>query len=59
MFRKIVLASAITVKLAVLGLAGHFFATAPANSDPSLQADCPWCTEMPDCFPGDPCSNCW
>ena len=58
MFRKAVLVGAISVKLALLGFVAHFFATAPSNSDPTLQADCPWCMPYPDCYPGDPCGNC-
>jgi hypothetical protein len=58
MLNKVVLAAAIAVKLAMLGIAAQFFAAAPVSSEPTLQADCPWCQPYPQCWPGDPCNYC-
>jgi hypothetical protein len=58
MLNKAFLAGVVAVKLAVLGLAAQFVATAPVSSDETLQADCPFCKGEGECFPGDGCGDC-
>ncbi len=60
MSRKIVLAGAVGVKLILAGMMAHFFATAPATTDAEEQKLACWrCAPDLDCFPGDPCMDCY
>jgi hypothetical protein len=58
MLRKALLIAAVTAKVAVLALVGHWSGVATETQDPTLKADCPSCYPPPSCYPGDPCADC-
>lgn len=60
MLRKVVLAGAVSVKLILAGMMAHFLATAPTTTEPEEQQIACWrCAPDLDCYPGDPCMNCY
>ena len=60
MLRKAVLAGVVSLKLVLAGLMVHFLATAPTANDSEEQKLACWrCAPDLDCFPGDPCMDCY
>ncbi len=58
MTKKLFVLTAVSVKLAILGLLGQWAVSPADTTQTNLRADCPWCMPDPDCYPGDPCANC-
>lgn len=58
MTKKLFVLTAVSVKLAILGLLGQWAVSPADTTQTNLRADCPSCMPFPDCFPGDPCANC-